>query len=208
MATVNQLYSPTLDLDNIAWRYGFRSSALEGTNIDIFPLFRCNSLYNDDPPPPEDTASSTYAHAKGVILTDEQQGFWLIHSKPNWPGARNVGAMPFPDTTYAQSLMCITLHAESFNSIAEANMVNYPYIYDSFISAQLAVIIPKFAEWITGGKSTLSNVTNVFTSAGGVNYTQFAKSKAWGKDLYEDFVAPVLNRDLNVETWRLGSGGR
>ena len=143
-----------------------------------------------------------------MLLTDDQQGFWLVHSKPNWPGARGTGAIPFPDTQYSQSLLCITLKPNVFNAIAAANMVNYPYIYDSFISANLAATIPNFAEWITGGKSSLTNVTNDFESAGGVSYTQFAKSKAWGMDLYEDFVAPVLNRSLNVETWRLGSGGR
>ena len=61
MLTMNQLYDPSLDLDNIAY-----------------------SLYNDDPPPPDGTASSTYAHAKGVLMTDNVQGFWLVHSKPNW----------------------------------------------------------------------------------------------------------------------------
>jgi deoxyribonuclease II len=61
MMTVNQLYNPDLNMNNVAY-----------------------ALYNDDPPPPDTTASSTYAHAKGVMLTDATQGFWLVHSKPNW----------------------------------------------------------------------------------------------------------------------------
>lgn len=142
-------------------------------------------------------------------MTNDRQGFWLVHSKPNWPAARSTGAVPFPDTQHSQSLMCITLNVETFNSIAKANMVNYPYIYDSFISANMATIIPSFAEWITGGRDTsTTNMTNVFTSVNNVPYIQYAKSKAWGKDLYEDLVAPGLGRNLNVETWRLGSGGR
>lgn len=143
-----------------------------------------------------------------MLLTDSQQGFWLVHSKPNWPGSRETGAIPFPDTQYSQSLMCITLNTETFDSIAATNMVNYPYIYDSYISTNLEASIPLFAEWIGGGKSSLTNMTNTFASVGGTTYTQFAKSKAWGKDLYEDFVAPTLDRGLHVETWRLGSGGR
>ena len=46
------------------------------------------------------------------------------------------------------------------------------------------------------------------TGLDGRQYLQFAKSKAWGRDLYDDFVAPTLNSSLLVETWRLGSGGR
>ena len=185
MATVGQLYATNLDMNDIAY-----------------------ALYNDDPPPPEDTASSTYAHAKGVMLLNGEQGFWLIHSKPNWPGSRADGPIPFPDTQYSQSLMCITLDTPSFDSIAAAEMVNYPYIYDSYISSNLEDLVPNFSEWINGGKSDLTNVTNTISSKGGVVYTQFAKSKAWGKDLYEDFVAPTLSKNLNVETWRSGSGGR
>eukprot|EP00602_Paraphysomonas_sp_CaronLab_P006100 CAMPEP_0185020602 /NCGR_PEP_ID=MMETSP1103-20130426/3215_1 /TAXON_ID=36769 /ORGANISM="Paraphysomonas bandaiensis, Strain Caron Lab Isolate" /LENGTH=645 /DNA_ID=CAMNT_0027551601 /DNA_START=313 /DNA_END=2250 /DNA_ORIENTATION=- len=185
MSTVSQLYDSNLDMNNVAY-----------------------ALYNDDPPPPEGTASSTYAHSKGVILTNDKQGFWLIHSKPNWPNARSTGAGPFPDTTYSQSLMCITFNASSFDDIAIGSMINYPYIYDAFISTNLQVMLPNLSLWLSGEKSALLNTTINLTSAGGVNYTQFAKSKAWGKDLYDDFVAPVLETGLNVETWRSGSGGR
>ena len=185
MSTMNQLYSPVLNMSNIAY-----------------------ALYNDDPPPPAGTASSTYAHAKGVFLFDDTQGFWLIHSKPNWPNSREDGATPFPDSTYAQSLMCITLNTSAYQSIAEAAMVNYPYLYDSYMSSSLIHTVPSFNEWISGGKSNVPNMTLTFSSRGGVGYTQFAKSKNWGKDLYEDLVAPGLNQSLFVETWRLGSGGR
>ncbi|CAE7513358.1 unnamed protein product [Symbiodinium microadriaticum] len=76
------------------------------------------------------------------------------------------------------------------------------------MSSNLAGMVPSFSERISGGKSTQQNMTIEFASKGGLMYTQFAKSKAWGKDLYEDLVAPGLNHSLNVETWRLGSGGR
>ena len=56
MKTMNQLYSSSLDMDNIAY-----------------------ALYNDEPPP-DTTASSTYAHSKGVIHTDGTRGFWMVHS--------------------------------------------------------------------------------------------------------------------------------
>ena len=185
MATANQLYSPDLDLDNVAY-----------------------ALYNDDPPPPINTPSSTYAHSKGMILTNFTNGFWLIHSKPNWPNPRDLGATVFPDSTYAQSLMCISFNSSTINMIATAQMVNFPFIYDSYLASNLSNSMEYFESWINLEHSAEENMTNTYASLDGVEYTHFAKNKNWGKDLYEDLVAPGLDEDLNVETWRLGSGGR
>ncbi len=38
--------------------------------------------YNDEPPNGETV--STFAHAKGVMATDDAHGFWLIHSVPHF----------------------------------------------------------------------------------------------------------------------------
>jgi deoxyribonuclease II len=185
MSTIAQLYSQDLDLNNVAY-----------------------ALYNDDPPPPLDVTSSTYAHSKGVVLFDHESGFWLVHSKPNWPNQRSGGPIPFPDSTYAQSLMCITMNSSMFDTVASGFLINYPYIYDSYMSANLESQLPIFKSWIAGGKSTVTNMTYEVTSRAGKPFLQFAKSKSWGRDLYDDFVAPVLNESIFVETWRSGSGGR
>ena len=185
MRTTGQLYSNEFDSNNVAY-----------------------ALYNDDPPPPIDVASSTYAHSKGMILTNDKSGFWLIHSKPNWPNQRADGPIPFPDSTYSQSLMCITFNTSMFDIIASGQLINYPYIYDSYISSNLITTLPTFNSWINKGKSTIKNMTYTLTSKGGKSFLQFAKSKAWGRDLYDDFVAPILQKSIHVETWRSGSGGR
>ena len=67
--------------------------------------------YNDDTPPDADAATATYAHGKGVLLADKTRGFFLVHSKPNWPNMRATGIGAFPDVVYAQSLMCFTMSA-------------------------------------------------------------------------------------------------
>ena len=105
-----------------------------------------------------------------MILLNDETGFWLIHSKPNWPNAREDNATVFPDSTYAQSLMCITFNTSEFETIAAHNMVNRPFIYDSFISDNLVTVLPLFNEWITENKkSEILNLTSFATSSGGVS---------------------------------------
>jgi hypothetical protein len=38
-------------------------------------------------------------------------------------------------------------------------------------------------------------------SLGGTAFIDFAKSKEWGKDLFEDLVAPYFKADFLVESW-------
>ena len=61
---------------------------------------RAYVLYNDEAP--TYTASSSYAHAKGMLLTNGSIGFWLVHSMPHWPNAEQNGPAPFPDFTYGK----------------------------------------------------------------------------------------------------------
>lgn len=39
--------------------------------------------YNDEPP--ESTYSANCGHTKGVLVADDQSGFWMIHSVPKFP---------------------------------------------------------------------------------------------------------------------------
>lgn len=49
------------------------------------------------------------------------------------------------------------------------------------------------------------NLENI-TSIDGTWFTSFAKSRHFERELYDDWVAPVLNENLLVETWRHGTG--
>lgn len=46
-------------------------------------------LYNDDPP--NKFPKWKYGHTKGAVIANMQQGFWLIHSVPNYPPVPNSG---------------------------------------------------------------------------------------------------------------------
>jgi deoxyribonuclease II len=47
---------------------------------------------------------------------------------------------------------------------------------------------------------------NQFLSINGVVFKSFAKTRRFRKELYEDWVAPLLNVDLKVESWLHGPG--
>lgn len=49
------------------------------------------------------------------------------------------------------------------------------------------------------------NLKNI-TSVDGTRFTSFAKSRHFERELYDDWVALALNEDLQVETWRHGTG--
>jgi len=165
-------------------------------------------VYNDECPP-DSTASSTYAHAKGILMTDSKQGFWLVHSKPHWPNARKDGPAPFPDMIYGQSFMCITLTPTQVYAIASNLMISRPYICDKLASPTLAASFPNFNNWLAlKYTTTITSTSGKIQSYAGAQYHTFAKSKAWGKDLWDDLVAPYFNTAIDVETWRSGSGGR
>lgn len=166
-------------------------------------------IYNDEPPPVGAAeASSSYAHAKGVLQANATSGYWIVNSMPHFPNQRSVGPGPFPDFTYAQTLMCVTFKSSTIDLIAANLIVNHPYVYDKYSTPATQALFPNFYNWISGLKTTTTNVASVVPSLGGKIFYQLQVSGSWGMDLWDDEVAPYFNTALNVETWRSGSGGR
>lgn len=48
------------------------------------------TAFYSDQPPTEDDPSASYAHAKGVVAADSKQGFWLIHTVPQFVPANKT----------------------------------------------------------------------------------------------------------------------
>lgn len=120
-------------------------------NLDVNNV--AYAAYSDQPPTTSD--KSSYAHAKGVMATDSSQGFYLIHSMPQWPNARSQGAGPFPDFTYGQSLMCITFPASRFEQLAQLQIIAHSYVYDSLISSNMKSMLPSFNSYLSGGTTSV-----------------------------------------------------
>ena len=154
-------------------------------------------MYNDQTP--SGSTSSSRAHAKGVLSFDARRGFWFIHSVPRFAANQANGyAYEEGQTTYGQSMLCMTLGLSDINTVASQLQINYVNDYDT----NLPPFAPQALTDIVNGDSASSD-SNIATIRGnmGTEFTVFAKSKNWGKDLWEDLVAPRLGSGLYVETW-------
>jgi len=177
------------------------------------------ALYNDDRPTPSSklkefvsyikslvgagTTSATYAHAKGVLATDAERGFWLVHSVPKFP---DLGPSTFTwtaDDTYGQSFLCMSIAAATVNEVATQLKYFHPDIFDYNMPAALARTVPNLAAVIKGDSSAGTNVVDITTHDGQV-FTSFAKDRKCNSDLYEELVSPTLKIGFNWETWRRG----
>ncbi|XP_061390116.1 plancitoxin-1 [Musca vetustissima] len=179
------------------------------TGLTLEPLFNNKSLlllaYNDEYP--NGTVIFAGGHAKGVVATDGVTGLWLIHSVPKFPNTTHY-EYPSTGSHYGQSFLCITLAATEMEKVAEQLLFNEPNIYDHNIPNELHEKFPTFEkvlkkDWIK--TAPFNNVLNLI-SLEGSTFKSFAKSSKFNQELYADFVAPTLDTNLLVETWRNGAG--
>lgn len=56
----------------------------------------------------------------GVVVLDKHQGFWLVHSTPHFPPAREAGySYPISGLVNGQNFICVTYPLERFQTIGE-----------------------------------------------------------------------------------------
>ena len=167
--------------------------------------------YSDQPANNVDhDASSSYAHSKGMLVSDVEGGFYLTHSCPHWPGSIEMGPTVMPSLKYGQTYECISIDSNVADQLAGQMSTNHPWVYDQLNPVELASEMPLFASWLNKEASKYeTNVIEGLSSFNGeVKFSSFAKSGSWGKDLYDDLVGPYFKSPLYVETFRDGSGGR
>ncbi|OAD56982.1 Plancitoxin-1 [Eufriesea mexicana] len=182
------------------------------------------NLYDDNPP--NASYAWSYGHTKGVVMANSDRGFWLIHSVPQFPpvpkaGVQTrplnkenitiVGKYSYPEsgTLYGQSFLCISLGSDQFNIVGIQLMYNEIAVYARNIPDMLDKQYPALRNATKQQhiKNPPYNHKTIIKSLGEVEFTSFAKTGKWGKDLYGDFIAPQLQSSLFVQSW-LNSKGK
>ena len=88
-------------------------------------------------------------------------------------------------------------------------MYNEPYIYESNLPTWAGNKFPTFAQAIKNkfiDKAPFNFVQNLLGYRSKFQFTAFAKTSHFNKDLYADYVSPSLGISLDVETWPNGPG--
>ncbi|MFH4974144.1 hypothetical protein AB6A40_000853 [Gnathostoma spinigerum] len=167
-------------------------------------------IFYNDGPPDEKLASSARAHAKGVVYFDDDEGFWLVHSAPNFPPVKQY-EYPESAARNGQSFLCITLKSSQLRVIGTQLLYMFPSIYESNLPNSLAskhaelrkLFSPKelksFVKKV-GQKSTMS-----VKSANKMTFTSIVKSRTFKGDLYSELVTQFFKSSLYVQAWRRGS---
>ncbi|XP_015113703.1 plancitoxin-1 [Diachasma alloeum] len=187
-------------------------------------------MYNDQPP--NKSVSIKYGHTKGVVMANEDQGFWLVHSVPNYPPQPDTGvekkckssttddcsfdsnaflhgeySYPSSGKNNGQSFLCISIGGAQMRGIAEQLIYNQIISYRYNVPREL----PQYSFLVNAAqrpriKGPPYFRKEVLRTVGGSQFISFAKADKWQKDLYDDLVAPQLQTDMLAETWRNGRG--
>ncbi|RWS24134.1 plancitoxin-1-like protein [Leptotrombidium deliense] len=164
-------------------------------------------FYSDQPPNGEPTES--YGHTKGVLAVDQSTGFWLIHSVPKFVSPVSTGQYGYPSSgrRNGQTALCFSFDTKTeTEKIVKQFLHNQPKVYDHSVSSVILSLVPSFKDllnenWIRNEKSEA-----LIYSTSGHQFISFAKGAKVVEDLYDSFVAPSLESNLFVETWRRGAG--
>lgn len=109
---------------------------------------------------------------------------------------------------YGQSFLCLSLDAKHIDIVGQQLIYNEVQVYDKQLTSTLQPLYPNVDRLIRGEQVADAPYWNLvdLSTLGQRQFKSFAKSSKFAKELYEDWVAPVLNTNLYVETWRKGPG--
>ena len=168
-------------------------------------------FYNDQWPDGEWTED--YGHSKGALAFDENEGFFLQHSVPDFPQWVDEGyEYGSSQEMYGQQLTCFTMSLDQLNAVAAGMKYSGPWVYDyaplsssSSANASLASVSA-----VVNGSTRSEYWENaswsaVATTLGGLELTVFAKTGGFGQDMIDQIVSPALGVPLISQSW-LNSG--
>ncbi|XP_067877351.1 deoxyribonuclease-2-alpha-like isoform X2 [Heterodontus francisci] len=158
-------------------------------------------LYNDQ----ISVDSTTHiGHTKGVVLLDQKQGFWLVHSTPHFPSSTDEWhSWPDSGKKNGQSFLCVTYLYSQFIEIGTQLLYNNPRVYYQSVPSTFAEDLVNLTKAASGERLKAPpwhRAVNL-SSAAGKRFISFAKYSKFGDDLYSGWVASFFQSDLLVETW-------
>jgi deoxyribonuclease-2 len=167
-------------------------------------------FYNDDEPDNEKGTNvhSRGAHAKGVVVWNDNVIGWLIHSVPNYPERiYQDSGLRFPDILksqliYGQSFCYIEIgyQPSTLQCIFSQLKKMDAHVYDEHNEHnEDTEDNQKEQKESDDEKSENNKIVNVHKM--GENIFHLSKNSKWGKDLYEDFICDYINEDILCETW-------
>ena len=171
------------------WQYGDNINDWIGRVIHKRDNMIC---YNDEEP--GESKSTSKGHAKGVVLWDAGRIGWLIHSVPKYPNITNENTfLPIepPQLIYGQSFLYMEIDYTQtiFTTILEHLSLMEVHLYHQTELTTIQMKHTKEKDKIPMSYHFRENVVHV------------AKSSAWGKDLYEDYLCDYMNSVVLCETW-------
>ncbi|XP_005865752.1 PREDICTED: deoxyribonuclease-2-beta isoform X1 [Myotis brandtii] len=161
-------------------------------------------MYNDGVPKSENY-SRKYGHSKGLLLWNRVQGFWLIHSIPQFPPIPEEG-YDYPPTgrRNGQTGICVTFKYNQYEAIDSQLLICNPNIYSCSIPAtfqQELVHMPQLCARSSSSETPARHLATL-KSAQGQNFLHFAKSDSFIDDIFAAWMAQQLKTHLLTETWQ------
>ena len=78
-----------------------------------------NDEYPDSYPTPSNGTLMKGGHSKGVLASNDQTGFWLIHSVPKFPDLTAASFTWTASHEFGQSFLCLSVKASDVENIAK-----------------------------------------------------------------------------------------
>lgn len=142
-------------------------------------------FYNDEPP--NSRCFSNGGHSKGIIVWNETEIGWLIHSVPKWPSTF-IDPVPNPECEYGQSFAWIILPIEKLPMIISQIQLMHAHVYHD---PQNRFIPLKHTPEILVNFLKLTD-----------NISHIGKHQKWNDDIFENGLATEFpNSTWKSETW-------
>ncbi|EPB68715.1 deoxyribonuclease II [Ancylostoma ceylanicum] len=144
--------------------------------------------YNDECP--GKSTDSYRGHSKGVIMFDQKQGFWMLHSVPEFPPLEKY-SYPEAGTRFAQSFLCVTLDSNALHDLAKHLHVAHVNPCLQNLPNTIKLIAPELEDVVNkkklGNKET--TVMSEMKTLGKQKIKSFAKHKKYAREALCDLGA-------------------